>query len=100
MVIPWKSVTMYSIVALVCAAILFFPELAFAQDGGGAVRAKLDNARESYAVPIAIGIIAVGAVIAIILWLFDVIDWKGMAKWIFGAILVSVIAGVVLELAA
>lgn len=99
MVISWKNVLMYSIVGLICAGLLFFPELAFAQDGG-AVRAKLDNARESYAVPIAIGIIAVGAVIAIILWLFDVIDWKGMAKWIFGAILVSVIAGVVLELAA
>jgi len=94
-----KTIAMYALAIAVCAVFLFYPETAFAQAGGD-IRAKLDEGRTSYALPIAIGLISIGAVIAVCLWLFDVIDWKGMAKWLFGAMLVGVISGAVLEFAA
>lgn len=94
-----KTILMYALFAALVGFLLLFPETALAQSAGGAIRGKLDSARESYVLPVAIGIIAAGAVIAVILWLFDVIDWKGMAKWIFGAILIGAVAGAVLEIA-
>jgi len=95
-----KSILIWTAFAAFVGFMLLFPDCAFAQQAGGAIRSKLDSARSSYVLPVAIGIIAVGSIIAVVLWLFDVIDWKGMAKWIFGAMLVGAVAAVVLEVAA
>lgn len=94
-----KTYLMYAVVTAIAALFFFYPDLAFAQSGGGAIRGKLDSARSSYAIPIGVGIISIGAIIAVICWLFDIIDWKGLAKWCFGAMLIGVIASAVIEFA-
>lgn len=91
-----KTFIMYAVGTAILALLLFYPDLAHA-DGGSVVRGKIDNARSSYALPIGGGIIAVGAVVSVVLWLLDIVDWKNMAKWILGAILIGAIAGIVLE---
>lgn len=93
-----KTLLLYTLTIAVCATFLFFPETAFAQSGG-AIRAKLDEGRTSYAVPIGLGIIGTGATISVILWALDVMDWKGMAKWCLAAMIVGVIGGAVAEFA-
>lgn len=96
-----KTHLMYAAMILVAGILVLYPDIVFAQSGsGGIVRGKLDQARNSYAVPIGIGIAAVGATCAIVAWLFDMMDWKGMAKWIFGAMLIGVVGGIIVEMAA
>ncbi|WNH54856.1 hypothetical protein [Stenotrophomonas oahuensis] len=91
-----KTYISYAIASAVVALFLFYPDLAHA-DGGSVVRGKIDGARSSYAIPIAGGIITFGAVTSVVLWLLDIVDWKNMAKWILGAILLGAIAGIAAE---
>ena len=91
-----KSIITWTAFAAFCGFMLFFPDSAFAQS---AIQGKLDKARESYAVPIGLGIIGIGATISVIAWAFDAIDWKTMSKWIFAAILIGLVGGIVAEFA-
>ncbi|HEL3836391.1 TPA: hypothetical protein UMZ04_001128 [Stenotrophomonas maltophilia] len=92
-----KTILMYAVVSTLAVLFFVFPDVAFA-DGGSAVRGKLDSARSSYALPIAGGIIALGAVGSVVMWALDLVDWKSMVKWIVAAILVGAIAGIAIEM--
>lgn len=91
-----KQYAMYAALLALAALYLLFPEHAFA-GGGDVVRGKIDGARSNFAIPVAGGIAAIGSIASVVLWLLDVVDWKNMAKWILGAIMIGAIAGVILE---
>jgi len=59
------------------------------------VTGKIDNLRDSYAIPIAGSIAAIGSIYGVVMWALDKMDFMGMVKWIFAACLIGVVAGVV-----
>ena len=90
-----ESILTWTAFAAIIGLMLLFPDTAFAQT----VQDKLNKARQTYAVPIGLGIIGIGATVAVVSWAFDAIDWKTMSKWIFAAMLIGLAGGIVTELA-
>ncbi|KOB09327.1 hypothetical protein AE923_08930 [Xanthomonas arboricola] len=84
----------WGMMALLLGVILL-PELAMAD--GNAVQAKIKDANDSWAIPIGVGILGVGAVVAIIGWAMDLVDWKTAAKFFLAAMLIGVITGAVMS---